>query len=530
MKMAKRMFTILMSVLMVLALALPAFAADLEEGKGSITINNATAGQSYTIYQIFETDSTGHGNVIANEDQKKFYEGFTGEGEDSRVNPFVFTKNPGSNDYTVTVKDDVTNAEVIEFLQGFVTETTNGTGEDKTTVITVDPRFAAVAPCKTIDGNAVTSSTVEFEKVPYGYYLVTSSLGAVVTINSTTPDVEIIDKNQDGGSNFTKKVNEADEVVEIGDEFGFTLEFTATNYDGEKQITEYTITDTLATAMDLVYTTGDTSYGVTVKVGDSEISDADIEWNDHVLTITIPWATTSEEDGAVTSTYTSPIDVEVTYTVKLNATAGIQEDISNTATLSWTGNTTTTGTTVTETVQTYALAIMKVDEKGKPLSGATFTVKKGEEAVNVTADPDEPGVYVVDPDSKSNTVVSPASGLIVIKGVDNTDYTLTETAAPAGYNLLKESVTITPANTGTTTITIYKDKDGNVVDTAVTDGSTSSETAPVKVTAKVVVNEAGAQLPSTGGMGTVMFYVLGGVLVVAAGVLLVTKRRMKDDK
>lgn len=45
-----------------------------------------------------------------------------------------------------------------------------------------------------------------------------------------------------------------------------------------------------------------------------------------------------------------------------------------------------------------------------------------------------------------------------------------------------------------------------------------------------VINEAGAQLPSTGGMGTVMFYVLGGVLVVAAGVLLVTKRRMKDDK
>lgn len=110
------------------------------------------------------------------------------------------------------------------------------------------------------------------------------------------------------------------------------------------------------------------------------------------------------------------------------------------------------------------------------------------------------------------------------------DYTLTETEAPTGYNKLDYTIPVkaTKMTASTTTTTIYFDDDGNIVDEKTEKPVTIKFDVPVA--AVNVINEAGAQLPSTGGMGTVMFYVLGGILVVAAGVLLVTKRRMKDDK
>ena len=194
MKMAKRMFTILMSVLMVLALALPAFAENLKEGSGKITINNATAGQSYTVYQIFETDSTGRGNVMATKAQKEFYLGQQG-------NPFDFSGND-TDGYAVSIAEKsegvaYTTEEVVAFLQSFVYETTTGDGDDEKTEITVNEDFAAVAPSKTETAGS-TDKTVVFDNIPYGYYLVKSALGAVVTIDATSPDISIYDKNDNG--------------------------------------------------------------------------------------------------------------------------------------------------------------------------------------------------------------------------------------------------------------------------------------------------------------------------------------------
>ena len=87
-------------------------------------------------------------------------------------------------------------------------------------------------------------------------------------------------------------------------------------------------------------------------------------------------------------------------------------------------------------------------------------------------------------------------------------HTIWKTTAPAGYNVLKAPVKV------------VIDAEGNV-----TYGENSTTAAPdVKI-----LNNAGAELPSTGGIGTTVFYVLGGVLVVCAGVLLITKRRMNKN-
>ena len=506
MKATRKMFAFLLAAIMMMAMSVTVFAGNLGTGNGSITITNATVDKSYSIYKIFDTLSDGKG-VTATEAQKNFYEG-------KGNNPFTFTPN-GTGNYIVGTKSDASNVDVSNFLQSFVTEDNEGN-------IQVDSGFAAVTDVS--QPQIATDTEVSFDNIPYGYYLVTSSLGTVITVDATDPDKEVIDKNQDGGSNFTKTVDGTDEVVEIGEEFDFTLNFDATNYDGETLITEYTITDTLPGGMDLVYSDGDSSYGVEVKVNENLISGATINYDNSVLTIKIPWAT--NPDGTYTSTYPSPSKVKVTYTVSLNENAAIQQDIENNATLTWDGN--EKGTHTEETVKTFALAIMKVDGKGNALANATFAVTKdgvdGEPVdVNISPVAGQPGYYVVDSESNSNEVVSPKEGLIVIKGVDNVVYTLTETKAPAGYNLLKEAVTITPAQTGTTTITIYKDASGNVVDTETE--NTSTVTSDVSVTAEVVVNEAGALLPSTGGMGTTVIYIIGAVLVIGAGIVLVVRRR-----
>ena len=109
-------------------------------------------------------------------------------------------------------------------------------------------------------------------------------------------------------------------------------------------------------------------------------------------------------------------------------------------------------------------------------------------------------------------------------------YTITELIAPAGYNLLKEPITVTitwngaSAPEGVTDWSMWS----VAVNTRTVDDQ--DKAIPVSVTNNMfsidVVNQAGVQLPSTGGMGTTIFYIVGGLMVLAAVVLLVTKRRM----
>ena len=88
---------------------------------------------------------------------------------------------------------------------------------------------------------------------------------------------------------------------------------------------------------------------------------------------------------------------------------------------------------------------------------------------------------------------------------------------------------MTPDKTGsiTTNVTVYLDEKGDITET-VTETVVNVESNDIAATAIVVVNKAGTELPSTGGMGTTLFYVFGGIMMAAAVVLLVTKKRMAD--
>ena len=497
MKTTKRLCAAFMAIILMLAFNFVALAA---EGTGTITVTNATIGQSYAGYKFFDVtyaDANTVSYTISEDNQ--FYQAVS-----SKESPFTVTPTTVAGKYNVARKDNVNDDTIFSWMKDQVS--------GKTADLTL---------------TKATTDEVEWENVPYGYYLITSTLGATVTVNQNTPNVEIIDKNQNPGTDFNKTVDGTDDVMQIGVPFTFKLTFTATNYDGENKIEKYTVSDTFPDGMDLVEGQGNVT--ITINDGSEEETlneTVTLDDQSRSFTFDIAWV---DENGD--SLYASPVNVTVTYQAVLNADAAIEgEGETNEAKLTWTGNPEGSEVPGEETVYTYALAIKKVDNEGNGLDGAEFALKKGEEAVNVSlvseaSDKNESNVYVVDSNGNA-TITSPESGVIVIKGVDDASYTLTETKAPDGYNLLDGSVSVTPVATDRTTTdtTIYLDADGNVVDvdSAVT---TVIITADIPATAVAVLNKAGALLPSTGGMGTTVIYIIGAVLVIGAGIVLVVRRR-----
>ena len=117
----------------------------------------------------------------------------------------------------------------------------------------------------------------------------------------------------------------------------------------------------------------------------------------------------------------------------------------------------------------------------------------------------EGNIYKVDPNGSITEIVTDSTGKFEIEGLDQGSYVLKETTTPAGYNTV-----------GDITVTIGADGTLTVNQTTVTE---------VKV-----LNQSGTLLPETGGIGTTIFYVLGGVMMAGAVVLMVTKRRMNAER
>ena len=112
-------------------------------------------------------------------------------------------------------------------------------------------------------------------------------------------------------------------------------------------------------------------------------------------------------------------------------------------------------------------------------------------------------------------VTTDDNGAAKFQGLDSGTYYLHETAAPSGYNLLKSDVEVT--------ITATYGDNGQI-----TSSSATSAKNGQYIQTKPIENKSGVTLPSTGGLGTTIFYILGSVLLIGAAVLLVVKRRMRD--
>lgn len=432
----KKFLSMIMVLVMLLSLSITAFAA---ENKGSITITNATIDETYEIYKIFDAsiskDAAGETSAVSYsiDTDNQFFTVLFGADGNTDNTYFVYNANTGS----VTKKEGVNDTELIKYLTELVE---NGT------------YTTASTPAK------ATSDEVKFDNLSYGYYLITSSLGATVTINSNTPDVKVIDKNQKPGNGFDKQIqNGVDDngdpiwgefnSANIADEVTYKITFEATNYDGENKIKYYQIHDEKGDAIWAefnsfeVYVDGvklERGYylsqgGVNTDnweyLGDwsgVEKNRNNAQWylvhlDYDKFRITIPWlenhtlANVTNDKGDVTSysvnfpedaasKFGSPVTVEITYKAVVEANAAIGDTTHgnryNKAYASWTSEH-ETGSTKPEEVVTYVygIGLLKDDIATRQnLAGAKFRIYKDEACTQpVYVIPTKiDGVYIVD--------------------------------------------------------------------------------------------------------------------------------------
>lgn len=236
------------------------------------------------------------------------------------------------------------------------------------------------------------------------------------------------------------------------------------------------------------------------------------------------------------------IIVEYTAVLNQNAVVGlpgnenkVKLEYSNKPDQSGSGDTDNTGYTPDDKVIvfTYELDTTKVDgqDNTKKLEGAEFKLHNADNKWAIV-DSNSKVTGWADTEEGGSTLTSDANGLFKVIGLDDGTYYLKETKAPTGYNMLSSEITVVITATTTNGQTWTDGQASNALtNLAVTaDGTAGTGDTSTGIAGITVANKAGATLPETGGIGTTIFYVLGTILVLGAGVLLVTKKRMNADK
>lgn len=476
MKHARKLASLLLALVMVFALAVTVAADDTgtTTTTGTITVANPVEGQTYTAYKIFD--------VIY--DDQNHYSYTIGSS-----NPWYDTVNT----YAATEGNGLTLTQV-NGGDTYVVTTGNGFSA---------PDFAAALK-KAINGKtgkplSGDAGSVTVSGLDLGYYFVASASGALCNLTTTNPTVTIHDKND---MPFEKTADKTD--VEVGQTVNYTVTGKVPDYTGFTSYT-YKVADTMSDGLTF-------KKDVKVTVGGTDVTTActvtyDANENANSFTVTVP---------VLDNKYTIGAEIKVTYSATVNEKA-IAVVSENKAELTYSNNPTNSTETTKkppEIVEVYSSKIV-IDkyEAGKEdtkLPNAQFVLYK--EVISETGsstlyykwnETDKKVEWVTDM-TAATVKTTDDSGAASFDGLDNGDYYLVETKAPDGYNQLTEPHKVTVAGS-------------------------STDTTKLTAIAKVA-NSTGAELPSTGGMGTTIFYVLGAVLVVGAGVLLVTKKRMSRNE
>lgn len=463
----KKLFAALLAAALVLAMAVPAFAVT-NATKGSITISKTVKDETYTIYRMFKLDSYNAESNTYSYTVESDWEGFfkTGAGGN-------YITLDGQNHPTWTAADENDSTTVAAFAKAALAWA----------------KQKGIQSAGTQEGNG---SSITFSNLDLGYYLVDSSLGALCGLNTTNPDATIKEKNEKPEIKKEVQTSAGDwgseNNAKIGDIVEYKVEIKVA--DGAQK---YTVTDTM-------------SKGLTFNNSSLKVTANDAVTTDYTLTSTTNGFTLVLPETYV-STLTKGTTIIVTYNATLNKDAVIDGDgNANEVKLSYGNHQNTVPSKVT--TKSYQFDLVKVDgTTNKLLDGAEFELADGETKLSFVKDTAGNYRVATTGDEGATTTITVKNGKVNIYGLAGKTYTLTETKAPDGYNKLVTSETVNLADGSKTHATI--------VDSVYKDGGV------------VVENHAGTVLPSTGGMGTTLFYVIGGGLMVAAVVLLVTKKRME---
>ena len=478
----KKVLTGILAATMIMGSALNVSAATVSgtgtESVGTITVENAEEGQTYDVYKIFDFELSSEANGTAT--------GVYTISEDSAW--YSFVKESGYFDID---------------QNGYVVA-------DETFTESVAASFAKAALAYAKENNIAPVATGEaddkgltFEKLGYGYFLMDSSTGVLCSLDTSTPSLEIEEKN--GVPTVDKEVKEGDVFGSSNDaEIGDTVEFRTT-ITAQAGAQNYALHDTMTAGL-----TFDSS-SVVVKVGDTTLTPG----TDYTLVTETTDGCTFEVkfNQDFLDTITAETSIYVTYSATVNADAVIASDANTNKTRLDYGEDSRTEEDTT-TTYTYKFDIIKytgtVDTK---LAGATFTLYRDSEhtdAVKLVAT-EVANTYRVATKDDTTTVTeftTDDAGQIFIEGLDEATYYLEEVEAPTGYTKLTSDIVvkITKKNT-------------------VADGLFKILQNDKEVTNVLVENKSGSLLPSTGGMGTTIFYIVGICLVVAACAYFIFRRK-----
>ncbi len=486
----KKLLAIFLTLALVLGMAaVPAFADTTV--KGTISITNYHEDVDYAIYRLLDLESY-----------------------DKASGAYSYKANDAWAGFFAT---DAAKAYITFDEAGYATW---ATGEDEASVAAfgklaldyaknngIDPVKSSLNEDEMEVVNSGDKTYGKFTNLPMGYYLVDTTMGALCGLTTTNPDavvnakngVPTIDKqvkedstNQYGGENtadigqiveyrLTINVHAGAENYVLHDMMSEGLDFIGVT-GIEHVIPSTNDTNNLTLGEDYTVATEDLDEGCTFEVRFSNAFCAQLKTNDKVI---------------------------VHYTARLNPKAVVAGDgNSNKATLTYGDKHVTTEDEVF--THTYSIDIVKTDSQNTLLNGAQFRIydaATGGNEVKVVLMSDGE-TYRRAKDDEDGEAIVVENGKVTVIGFDNGTYYLEETVSPTGYNKLtsRQSFTISDANL-----------EADFVDDIYSTG-----------TGVHVVNKTGSMLPETGGFGTTMFIILGGLAVMAAGIFLFVNKRMSQ--
>lgn len=500
MKHTRQFFALLLALVLTLGLCATAFADEAKPG--SITISNPAQGKTYEVFKLLD--------IVEDE-------------SDLENNGFIYKLTGDAWATFITTVQDGSGANYFNLFENggkkyvLANENLKGGIADFAAKAKVYAETNKLAPIKTAKAEA--EGALEIDGLDLGYYLVRSDLGILCSLDTTAPNAEVKEKNEatvivKNVEDTTKKQN----VAEIGTYVKFTIRITV----NDKAPVNYKLVDEMTDGLTFV---NDAEHPLTVTVNENTLDAANYKVTETTEPRGFTLTFNNNAEGSASILKTDDV-VTVTYYAQINKNAKIADEANvNKAKVEYGTN----SHTEYDTTETYVwkMNIVKYTMKKaadgdqateEKLAGATFKLSRdaaGAQVIKLVKVNDTTYRLALptETDTAVDTVTTGETGELVINGLADGTYYLTETKAPRGYNLLREPVNVTIG---------HKDANGKLTETSFVADQTETDTSGVVK----VENNAGAELPSTGGIGTTVFYVLGSAMALGAVILLVTKKRM----
>lgn len=492
MKKMRKIFAVLLTLAMVLAMSIPTFAKDANNNP-TITINHASTNAKFAIKKLVKADPTKETGWTFETGiyDNYFKDNFSSADEQTIIKAMIFSENP----------KDKKGQE----MDGFATKYANALKAVYNGMEATAPETAVSSPIS-IKGGVGVYFVKGYEE---GYTY--NPMAAYIKFGSYNPETGVPGDPEDASidakrikQSITKSADSANRVTSIGKTEGFHIDSEIPFIPITDTNRKYMLSDTISGATYTTVTTEGENNGkvaLTVTIGSGSAAE----------TRTFYGTVTNNENGtqSMSADLSSLLDnnAYANKSVRIAYTALVTKvKVGNDAAM---GDGENTGTTKfgsgREELFTGSLIMTKFDQDGvKKLAGAGFKVKKGNDTLKFTKEGD--GVYILDPTNGEEEVFTGADGTVTVKGLECDNYTMTETTAPNGYSL---------------------NKDVKDFEIKLADGKTTAEKQEDVVNGVNSIKDTKlSALPSTGGIGTTIFTIAGClIMVTAAGLFFASRKR-----